>query len=337
MSENGEVVHITETAPALGGTEAEIDWKRRFDHMQQHSGEHVLCGAFNAVLGAVNVGFHLGAESSQIDLNLPALDAAQAQEAEDLANRIVFADLPVAVREVDPATLDGIRLRKPPEARYATVRLVEVPDFDCCPCGGTHVARTGEIGLIKIRGWEKRRGGVRVDFVCGRRALLDYRSKLDTVNHLSGRLAAPPADVAAAVERRLARLEALTRELGEARRELNRLLAEDLLRAAPVDSSGRRVICRELAADPAALNDLASRLTAMPGTVALLAGVDREAGKVHLLFSAAPGAEADMSRLLKAALPLVNGRGGGNARTAQGGGDKLDAVAAALDMARNLL
>src|SRR5262249_9093695 len=147
----------------------EIDWSRRFDHMQQHTGQHVLSAAFVHVSGAPTVSFHMGVETSTIDL-ATAVAPADVERAVDEANRVVWDDRAVGVRFASADAARALPLRKE-SARQGELRLVEVPDFDLSACGGTHVARTGGIGLIAVLGTEKFKGGLRVTFVCGGRAL----------------------------------------------------------------------------------------------------------------------------------------------------------------------
>jgi len=163
-----------------------IDWTRRFDHMQQHTGQHVLSAAFDRLLNARTESFHLGAESSTIDL-ARELSPTEIGRAEDEANRVVWEDRPVAIRFAGPEEVTKLALRKEPK-REGTLRLIDVQDFDLSACGGTHVARTGAIGLIAIAATERFRGGSRVTFLCGGRALAGYRALRDAVGRERARV-----------------------------------------------------------------------------------------------------------------------------------------------------
>jgi alanyl-tRNA synthetase len=163
----------------------EIDWDRRFDHMQQHTGQHILSQAFIEVAQAETVSFHLGADSATIDVaGARRPSPADMEQAELLANKIVWEDRPVTARVVSPEELADLPLRKPPTVTE-DIRVIQVADFDWSACGGTHVARTGEIGLCKIVKWENRGAETRVEFRCGLRALNDYAQKNNMVNHLA--------------------------------------------------------------------------------------------------------------------------------------------------------
>ena len=181
-----DILHLLATPLAPGPVRGIIDWNRRFDHMQQHSGQHILSQAFERELQADTVSFHLGNASSTIDVTLGSLDWDLAARIEELTNRIVFEDRPVTVREYSAAEVGALALRKAPIDK-GIIRVVTVQDFDVCACGGTHVRATGEVGCIHIRGWERRRGQVRVEFLCGWRALHDYRTENVTCQDLANR------------------------------------------------------------------------------------------------------------------------------------------------------
>ena len=151
-SKDGDIVHVVSEALSTDEVTGRLDWARRFDHMQQHSGEHVLSGAFLELFGAENVGFHLGPDAVYIDIALESLSAGQAAAVEARANAAVYATLPVSTHQVTDADLSRFPLRKLPTKGFGSLRLVEMPGIDCCPCGGTHVSNTGQIGGIKIRG-----------------------------------------------------------------------------------------------------------------------------------------------------------------------------------------
>jgi alanyl-tRNA synthetase len=174
--ENGPVVHILAAALEAEQVEGEIDWPRRFDLMQQHSGQHILSAASLQLLGATTAGFHLAEEYATIDLDRAPLSIAQLAEVEELANSVVVQNRPVVARFVVDEELRGLPLRKPVN-HSGPVRVVQMGAFDCSACGGTHVRATGEIGLIKITRAERRGTETRLEFLCGRRALRDYDAK----------------------------------------------------------------------------------------------------------------------------------------------------------------
>lgn len=332
VEEDGQIVHITPEIPALDARGC-IDWGRRFDHMQQHSGEHILCGAFVKILGAVNTGFHLGQYSSQIDLELNGLSPGEVTAVEREANQIVFADLPIPTLFLQTPELGEYRLRKSPEKDFSRIRLVSIKDFDCCPCGGTHVSSTGQVGLIKIRYWERKKNGVRIDFVCGARALEDYQHKNLLAYELSSRFCVPPQELPAAYDRLQEKQESLLKELAAARKELSRLQAQELYHQGKIIKDCRLVTHQMEEGDPQSLTILAGYLTAYPGAIALLGAANNRLGKGYLTFAAAPGMPLDLGKILKQVLPLIDGRGGGTALMAQGGTSSPEKLGLALDAA----
>lgn len=331
--EGTDIIHVMSELPPTETVEAAIDWARRFDHMQQHTGQHILSAACHELFGAATVGFHMGAQSSQIDLDLPGFTDEQLKSAEQAANELLVRNKAVSIHQATPATLHEYPLRKPPAKDFAAIRLIEIAGIDCCPCGGTHVAATGEIGLIKIRSWERKNNAIRLDFVCGYRALADYQYKNLLIQELSGRLSAPGPQLLAAFDKLLAKTDETSRQLAAARQELSVQLADNLYRQAePV--KGIKIIAYQLAnSSPAEVAGLARQLVSFPATVALLAGVAGDNSKVHLVFSCSPGLNLNMGAILKAALPLIEGKGGGSGTSAQGGGPAVHHAAHALELA----
>lgn len=319
--EHGEVWHHT-PKPLLAGTEVtgEIDWPRRFDHMQQHSGQHLLSAVFLRELHAPTVSFHLGETSSTIDLKIDSLAAHSMERVERIANELIAEDRAVTTRTVSRAEAESLlasgNLRKLPD-REGTIRLIEIAGCDLNACGGTHVRSTGQIGGLLIRSVERVRQGVRVEFVCGLRAVSAARQDFSALVRCAGLLSAPRANVPVAVERLLGEAKAsakLNQSLYEdlANYHTARLLVEELMR------DGLRVVRRifpDRDADYTKL--LASRLTgAAPHTVALLASTRQEPAFVVLAHSS--DLEFNAGQLLKESLAQFGLRGGGSATLAQG-------------------
>jgi alanyl-tRNA synthetase len=334
VDEGADILHILPEAPALGKADCCIDWTRRFDHMQQHSGQHLLSAAAFQATGAETAGFHLGAASSQVDLALDTLTRAQAEEIERAANYTVFANQVFHTHYATTETLTNYPIRKQPPAGVEQIRLIEVPGLDCCPCGGTHVTRAGEIGLIKIRSWERKKGLVRVDFVCGGRALHNYQLITYTVNELSARFSAPSPELLLTVERHFAQDEQVEKQLKQLKQELNEHLTRELLSKA--DSQGGIKVISHLmpSALPQDIADLAKRLAAHEQTIALIGGISPDESKSHLVFACSSGVKVNMGEELKAVLPVIQGKGGGNPQLAQGGGSETSQTAAALASAK---
>lgn len=316
------VVHVL-GAP-LGGAQASgaVDWQRRFDHMQQHSGQHILSQAFLRAAEAETVSFHLGRDIVTIDVNHDRLTAAQIGRAEDIANDAVMRNLPV--RAWFPAADERSRLalRKTPDVS-GPLRVVAIGDFDCSACGGTHVANTGEIGLIKIVKVDKHKQATRVEFCCGARALADYRQKNAIANQLAADLTCGFWEVGQAVGRLRAENSALRKELKAAREQLLGHEAAQLAAAALLVNGWRVVRKAWPDRDLNELRSLAARLASEPGTVALLGS---SGAKAQFVFARADDVEKDMNTLIKTTLAarFEGGRGGGEPRLAQGGGVSAD-------------
>jgi alanyl-tRNA synthetase len=322
--EDDAVLHLLQTPPdqASGEVSGEVDWERRFDHMQQHSGQHVLSQAFVQVSDAETVSFHLGEESATIDLAAPSeLAPAAMKEAEALANRILFEDRLVTARFVTPAELAQLPLRKPP-AVSQDIRVVQVDGFDWSACGGTHVARTGEIGLIKVVKWERRGAETRVEFRCGWRALTDYAQKNRMVNQLAAGFNVGHWELDQAVERLTEEAKSTRSDLRQATRMLAGFRAEALRREAPV-IAGVRLVTGNLTEEASLdLREVARRLVSEPGVVALLGAGEK---KAQLCFARSVDIEIDMVPLVRSVSQQLGARGGGGSPDfAQGGGPLMD-------------
>ncbi len=319
LEEEKEVVHVLER-PLPQGTEVvtgSIDWERRFDHMQQHTGQHILSQTFLRVFGAETVSFHMGREVSTIDLDVSSLAEEEVARAEEAANGEVFADREVrtsCVAEGEVAQL-GVRGGTPDMAR---VRIVEIVNFDRVACGGTHCRTTGEVGLVKVHRWGKVRGKQRVEFSCGRRALLDYQLKEGAVQAIARLQNVSECDVVETVQRGAEELRNSRKRIEELVEELLGQEAEFLMAGA--DQVGEcRVVCKLFhGREVREVRKLVGRITARPGFVALL-GVVGEKG--NLIFGRSEDLGFDLLEAMKACCSLGGGRGGGRPNFAQGGVD----------------
>ena len=201
VTEDGRIWHLLD-GPDLpaGEVDAELDWARRFDHMQQHTGQHILSAAFDRLAGAPTLSSTLGEEHSVIEVALAGADWRRVERVEEAANRVVWEDRPVALHWVGPEEVGRFRLRKAP-AVAGRIRVVEIPDWDASACGGTHVRRTGEVGAIKVIRWEKVRGNVRFEFLCGARALRDHAWRTEALVEAARRHTLKDRDVLGQLER----------------------------------------------------------------------------------------------------------------------------------------
>ena len=324
------VLHVLAAPVSEDDVVCQIDWARRFDHMQQHTGQHILTQAFVQTSGLQTAGFHLSADTVTIDLDAPALTQEALTAAEDLANTVVWENRPVSARLIAPEEAEGVRMRRLPD-QLATdgLRVVEIADFDQTACGGTHVAYTGEIGLIKVVRAEKRGDKTRIEFRCGGRALADYRLKNAVINGLTADLTVGIEELRPAVSRLQDGLREAQRGLKAASARLLEADAAELLAAAP-RSANMALVARVLPGrDAGELRQLAGLLTRGDGVVALLGAPGAE--RSSLVFARSANLSADMSALLRQSLTeLPSGKGGGQPALAQGGGEASEAEMAAL-------
>jgi alanyl-tRNA synthetase len=313
--DDGTIVHVLGRPIGTGPVHGVIDWRRRFEHMQQHTGQHVLSAAFDRLAGARTESFHLGTTSSTIDLNRP-ISAAEIDRAEDEANRVVWEDRPVAIRFVDAEEAARLPLRKEP-ARGGTLRIIDIQGFDVSACGGTHVARTGAIGSIVVRSTEKFRGGTRVEFLCGVRALRGYRELRSAVDASIRLLSVLPSELPAGIERLQIEGKETKRLIKDLQTRLASFEAEAL--AARAESiGGKRVVAAALDGfDQQGLKTIASAIAARPGHVAALFSASSPAAVV---IARAADVSVDSGALLKKLIDRFGGKGGGRPDLAQGGG-----------------
>jgi alanyl-tRNA synthetase len=326
---DGAVIHVLSDGISDGTVEGHVDWQRRFDHMQQHTGQHVLSAAFQQKLGAETMGFHLGAKSSTIDLDVTGLEIEDVRAVESLANDVVWDDRAVAIRFVDDDALAELGIERPDDVE-GPVRLLVIPGsaeeagmhFDVNPCGGTHVARTGEIGVIKVVGLERRGDATRVTFLCGQRALRDYEDKNGVVAALAGRLTVGFWELDDAVER----LQEDNKELRRTERELQQRLldleTDQLVEAADVRGPYRVVGRVWQDRSPDELRILARKLADRSQVVALLFSIDE---RTHFCFARAEDIGLDVNELLQEACARLDGRGGGRPQVAQGSAPAAEA------------
>jgi alanyl-tRNA synthetase len=326
--EDGEIAHVIDRALSVGATvEGTIDWTRRFDHMQQHTGQHVLSAAFDRLFQVRTESFHLGKDSSSIDL-AREVTVPQIRAVEDEANRVVWEDRPVHIRVASAEEARQLPLRKE-SLRGGSIRLIDVENFDLSACGGTHVGRTGAIGVIAIAAWEKFRGGSRVQFLCGGRALARFREWRDALAATTRHLSVQPADLAAAVER----LQGDAKEVQKTIRGLQERIATHEARALVerAERAGDRLFLVDALEgwDAPGLKALAAAATAATPTLAI-ALFSRSSPPVTVV-AAGPSARLDASAVLKALIATFGGRGGGRPELAQGGGfnAKVDDLLAA--------
>jgi alanyl-tRNA synthetase len=328
VDEGDRIAHLLDAPLLADRVSGRVDWARRFDHMQQHTGQHLLSAVLADLMGYPTIAVHFGKESSTLDLDAGSLSPEEAQRVEERANDIIVENRQVEISFEDAEQARG--LRKASE-RTGTIRIITIRDLDRSACGGTHVRATGEIGSLLVRKVERARKGLRLEFLCGsrasRRARADYSLLTRLANDFSAAADELPALITALRED-LKHASTLARDL-EARLDLSR--ARELYAAAKPETTGlRRVTVREDQAPLESLRGLGQAVTSMP--LAVFIGAVSDPPAVLLATSSDTGIDA--GAMLKSLLASVGGRGGGSARLAQGmvpGRAQLETLLASLE------
>jgi alanyl-tRNA synthetase len=314
--DDGRIAHVVDRPLSPGAAvRGRVDAARRFDHMQQHTGQHILSAAFDGRFGARTVGFHLGAIVSSLDLD-KVLSPESLAAGEDDANRIVWENRPVVIRYATQEDAAALQLRKEP-TRTGPLRIIEVPEFDRSACGGTHVAHTAQVGVIAIRSFEKLRGGLRIEFVCGGRAVREFRRLRDTVAGAIRHISVSPEELPAAIER----LQLDARAQQKTLRGFQEQLAAH--EAAAMVSRGTKrgditvIVETPDGWDQAGLKALVSQAIAQPRVVVVLLSASEPRA---IVTGRSADVTVDTSAILKALIAQFGGKGGGRPDLAQGGG-----------------
>jgi alanyl-tRNA synthetase len=315
--EDGTIVHVTDREVARGPVRGAVDWTRRFDHMQQHSGSHILTAAFLALFDIPPVSFHMGKTISTLDVATSSISPEQLEHIERFVNEIIFEDKPIHVRFGTAAELAALGVQKGSE-REGVQRAVEIQGVDIQACGGTHVSRTGQIGLILVRRVKKVRENWRVEFVCGQRARRVARTDFALLDDISQRLTCSPETIHAGISRLVDERNAANRFGQRYLTESASLQAQLLLakeRAAHEADPPRTVIGILPDADMEYLRTVATNIIAEQGVVALLASE----GNGNIVMARSKGVLVDMNALLRDSVKGCGGKGGGTSDFAQGG------------------
>jgi alanyl-tRNA synthetase len=313
-AEDGKVIHYTSEAVKLGPVHGEIDWARRIDHMQQHTGQHLLSAAFVELFHFPTVSFHLGRDMSSIDLEAPSIVPRHLEEAERRTNEVIFEDRVVTIRFGTAAELAEAGIRKKVD-REGVLRAIEVEGFDRQPCGGTHLARTGQAGMLLLRKLERRRDAWRVEFVCGFRALATARADFATLTQAASLMSCGLPDVPGGITKMIEERRAMH---GTAKKLEERLAdheARELI-SRGVKAADERVVISAVIeeATPAYLALLAAKITGETNALVLLGA----AATGHVVLAQTKGGTADMGTLLRQCMKEFGGKGGGARDFAQG-------------------
>ena len=328
VDEGERIAHVLSGPLSEGPTVGQVDWPRRFDHMQQHTGQHLLSAVLADLFGYQTIAVHFGQETSTLDLETGRLTQAQVDQVEERTNEIVVENRPVEVSFEEAGSAGGLRKASD---RGGTLRVITIRDIDRSACGGTHVRATGEIGAVLIRKAERVRKGIRVEFLCGGRAVRRARADHGLLVQLAGGFTSSVQDLPQLVEAQRQELKEANSTGRELQAALDLCRARELYQGAAPDASGiRKVVVRETGEPLETLRGLAQAYASMP--MAIFVGTAATPPTVVLATS--PDAGVDAAGLLKGLLATVGGRGGGSATLAQGivpGRPQLEAVVASLE------
>jgi alanyl-tRNA synthetase len=328
-----EIVHLVDQPLERGEVQGCINWARRFDHMQQHSGQHLLSAMLQERFGLPTVSFHLGTELSTIDVRGAEPTEEILEGAERAANAVIFEDRPVNVRYGTAEQLSQLGVRKEVD-REGILRFIEIESADLQPCGGTHVKRTGQIGMLLVRRCQKVREDWRVEFLCGGRAERVARREFSRLRQAADKLSCAPEEIVSATARALAERDANFKNFRTALERLAKAEAALTLDATPRGPDNFRLVTRVFDGVPAEyLGLFATEIAKSEKTVALVSTGDGG----HLLFAQHPSAGRDMNALLKNVLDKIGGKGGGERNFARGRVNEQSQAARALSIAKDLL
>ncbi|MDH5406517.1 MAG: alanyl-tRNA editing protein [Candidatus Aminicenantes bacterium] len=336
LLKDDEIFHLLEQPLSVSKVKGEIDWMLRSDHMQQHTGQHLLTAVFIELCQASTVSFHLGREISTIDLDIGLLTEPQVEQVEELANQYIIKNLPIKAFEVSPEEFSQLKLRKKelPQG-VESIRIVEIEGVDLSHCGGTHLRSTGEIGLIKVIGWEKYKGNIRVSFLCGRRALTDYRQKHKVMQGVSASLSVKPEKLNEAVDKLREEGKGYRRELKHLKERLTGFIAQELIDGA-VHHEGFKLVKRIFRQEDLQVVKSAIIKAVNQESLLVLAGVESQ-GMGHLIFASSKGLGLPLGEALQESCKVIDGNGGGGEGFAQGAGAKPQNLEKALEMALDYL
>ncbi len=330
LEQDGEILHILEDEIPGDTVKGVIDWDTRLDHMQQHTGQHVLSQCFHRLLSGKTLSFHLGEKLSTLEIGLPSITDSDQDRIETCANRAVFQNREIKTYFVEGSEVSSVPLRRPPK-KSGRIRVVEAVGFDYSACGGTHPHRTGEIGLIKILKREKIRSNLRFEFVCGNRALEDYRMKNRILTEVAARFSAGEADLPAVVDKLLSEQKESARIMKKLRSRLIEQEAREMVR----DSHDPVILEQFKERTAQDVRQLALEVIQSPGRVVLFGLQSGE--RAHMVMARSEDMAIDLRELIPVVSPVLNARGGGRPSLVELAGDRPEALTEAMNAARQNL
>jgi len=305
LEEGENIIHLLQEDISGETIEGKIDWKVRFDHMQQHTGQHILSQSFYELFSGETLSFHMGEDVSTVEIGVRNISEEEVEQVERRANEIVFQDREIKVYSVPEEQINDVPLRRPPQ-KEGIIRVVEVDGFDYSACGGTHCRRAGEVGIVKIFKWERIRNNMRFEFICGYRALEDYILKNKAIRQLSGRLTVSGNDVVPSVEKAFSDLKSQKKRV----RKMQTTLA--LFEAKEIVKQAKEKVIKDIFMEktPDEARFLALNIIKSGEYVALFALKMEMRG--HFIFASSETLNLDMRELIPVVTSLIKGKGGGS-------------------------
>lgn len=330
LEQDNTILHILAKPITSEHVKGKIDWARRFDHMQQHTGQHILSQSFHELYEAETLAFHLGEETSLLEIDLRRIDVAEVEKVERRANAIVLEDREIKSYFVPEDKVHTIPLRRPPK-KTGLLRIVEVSEYDYSACGGTHLRRSGEVGLIKISRWERIRNNIRFEFLCGTRALDDYIRKSDALRQLSLLLTAHEQDTPEAVEKLMADLKSERKKSKQVQKKNLEYEARDIIKKA--EGGIIKAVFSRRGRDEVKMLAL-NIIRAAPFVVVY--GLEDEKG-IHLILARSETIDIDLRKLVPELSSILRGRGGGSPSLVEVAGQETSQLELAVGRAVELV
>lgn len=326
LEDEARIIHLLAENISSAKVTGKIEWQTRFDHMQQHSGQHILSQSFHELLGAETLSFHLGEAISSVEMDLRKISEEEVENVERRANEIVFQDREIKCYFIPEEKIESVPLRRPPKKK-GLIRVVEVSDFDFSACGGTHVRRAGEIGLIKILKLERIRNNIRFEFICGQRTLEDYLWKNRILRELSTRFTVNEEEILNTVERLSSDLKSQKRKGKKMQEKIAQYEAQEIIQET------KEKIIKELFVDktPEEVRFLVLNIIRKGDFVVLFGLKGEERG--HLILACSENINIDMREIVPLVSPLIKGKGGGRSSLVEIAGEEIVNVEQALERA----
>lgn len=316
--EDDNIIHILEDNVSTDTVSLVIDWDTRFDHMQQHTGQHLLSAVIYKLYNANTIGMHIGRDYVYIDVAISKLSEDDVEKIERFANEIIYSNFPIKTYKIDNNDVHSIPLRKPPTVDK-NIRIVEIENVDYSPCAGTHLRNIGEVGMVKIRKWEKYKGNTRIEFVCGNRALKDYSLKNHQINNISTLLSSKDIETYNAVDKLYSDYKLLEKELLDTKAELLTYQVKDLIDESYLRNNIRIVQKTLYDFDLKMAKHAVSQILSYSNTICILCIVESHS-KCHVLMGRSEDLNIDMKEIFDSVIGIINGKGGGTPELVQGGG-----------------